>query len=158
MMDKPLKSPVFDDPVRILIVTCGPVGRAVQHTKSFCDDLGVGYQTVQMPSLKALPSAVAIAHRTGDFDGYIVLGAGQGRRVVSGALVEQSASGLCLGTAICSAKKPLGKKSAKKAALAALHLVALSRKWGRQRKGVGFKPASEQFLMAGNNQDGNTTT
>jgi 6,7-dimethyl-8-ribityllumazine synthase len=42
------------------------------------------------------------------------------------------------------------------AAAAALHLVALSRKWGRQTKGVGFKPASENILMAGDS-NGNPT-
>ena len=35
------------------------------------------------------------------------------------------------------------------AAAAALHLIALARKWGGQRKGAGFKPASDEYQIAG---------
>ena len=42
------------------------------------------------------------------------------------------------------------------AAAAALHLIALARKWTGQRKGVGFMPASEDILLAGKS-DGPTT-
>ena len=34
------------------------------------------------------------------------------------------------------------------AAAAALHLIALSRKWGAERKGVGFKPVSDELQIA----------
>ena len=42
------------------------------------------------------------------------------------------------------------------AAAAALHLIALRRKWGASKKGVGFKPPSESILVAGDN-NGPTT-
>ena len=42
------------------------------------------------------------------------------------------------------------------AAAAALHLIALSRKWGSSKKGVGFKPPSESILVAGDS-NGPTT-
>ena len=35
------------------------------------------------------------------------------------------------------------------AAAAALHLVALSRKWAGRTKGIGFKPQGESFRIAG---------
>ena len=35
------------------------------------------------------------------------------------------------------------------AAAAALHLIALARKWGGLRKGVGFVPAREDYQIAG---------
>ena len=35
------------------------------------------------------------------------------------------------------------------AAAAALHLIALARKWGGQRKGIGFKPESGSYRIAG---------
>jgi len=38
-----------------------------------------------------------------------------------------------------------------------LHLVALSRKWGRETKGIGFKPASGDFLMADSTENGPDT-
>ena len=37
------------------------------------------------------------------------------------------------------------------AAAAALHLIALSRKWGAQTKGIGFKSPSDSYLLAGEN-------
>ncbi len=157
-MEKTPLLPKFEDPVRLCIVTSGDVKAATLHCKGLFDGMGIGYQTLSLPGLAALPAAVSITHRTGDFDGYLVLGTGQGRRAVNDALLALGGAGLCLGIALGPRKKPLGNKSGKNAALAALHLVALSRKWGRQRKGVGFKPASEQFLMAGDNQDGHTTT
>ncbi|MFP4275748.1 MAG: 6,7-dimethyl-8-ribityllumazine synthase, partial [Paracoccaceae bacterium] len=42
------------------------------------------------------------------------------------------------------------------AAAAALHLVALARKWGGQRKGVGFRPASGEYRLAGDTRDPST--
>ena len=38
------------------------------------------------------------------------------------------------------------------AAAAALHLIALSRKWAVQRKGVGFMPAREEYQIAGDSK------
>ena len=35
------------------------------------------------------------------------------------------------------------------AAAAALHLIALARKWGGPRKGVGFQPATDEYRLAG---------
>lgn len=37
------------------------------------------------------------------------------------------------------------------AAAAALHLIALSRRWSGQRKGMGFKPVDE-FRVAGTSE------
>ena len=42
------------------------------------------------------------------------------------------------------------------AAAAALHLVALARKWGGARKGVGFLPESEEYQIAGELKDNPT--
>ncbi|MCA9518658.1 MAG: hypothetical protein KC635_27165, partial [Myxococcales bacterium] len=39
------------------------------------------------------------------------------------------------------------------AAAAALHLVALTRKWARQTKGIGFKLAGEEIRIAGAPKD-----
>jgi 6,7-dimethyl-8-ribityllumazine synthase len=42
------------------------------------------------------------------------------------------------------------------AAAAALHLIALTRKWGAQTKGVGFKAPGEAIQLA-ENSNGSTT-
>jgi 6,7-dimethyl-8-ribityllumazine synthase len=34
------------------------------------------------------------------------------------------------------------------AAAAALHLIALTRKWGASRKGVGFRPSDDAYQLA----------
>ena len=39
------------------------------------------------------------------------------------------------------------------AAAAALHLLALERKWGGARKGVGFVPFGEEIQIAGTSKD-----
>ena len=42
------------------------------------------------------------------------------------------------------------------AAEAALHLIALTHRFLKKTKGIGFKPASEHILMAGQSKDKNT--
>ncbi|MGJ8618168.1 MAG: 6,7-dimethyl-8-ribityllumazine synthase, partial [Sulfitobacter sp.] len=42
------------------------------------------------------------------------------------------------------------------AAAAALHLIALARKWADTSKGIGFKPLGHDTLMAGNTDGSNT--
>jgi 6,7-dimethyl-8-ribityllumazine synthase len=42
------------------------------------------------------------------------------------------------------------------AANAALHLIALTHRFLTKTKGIGFKPASDHILMAGNSKDTNT--
>jgi 6,7-dimethyl-8-ribityllumazine synthase len=39
------------------------------------------------------------------------------------------------------------------AAAAALHLIALARKWGASRKGVGFIPGADELKLAGQAKD-----
>ena len=51
---------------------------------------------------------------------------------------------------------PEGQNKGGGAAAAALHLVALRRKWGRAEKPVGFKPWDE-YRIAGGGEDGGHT-
>ena len=68
----------------------------------------------------------------------------------SRAIQMLSLQGLCIGNGILTVENraqaevranPADQNKGGGAAAAALHLIALSRKWGAQRKGVGFKPA-----------------
>ena len=72
--------------------------------------------------------------------------------------------GLCIGNGILTVENreqavvradPDAQNKGGGAAAAALHLVALGRKWGGQSKGVGFRPATESYRLAGGD-DGNT--
>jgi 6,7-dimethyl-8-ribityllumazine synthase len=66
--------------------------------------------------------------------------------------------GLCIGNGILTVENrkqaevradPADQNKGGGAAAAALHLIALTRKWGAQTKGVGFKAPSEAIQLAG---------
>lgn len=173
-----LDRPEFDKPVKLLIVVA-------PYYKDIADNLiagavaeaeacGATWEKVEVPGALELPTAISIAERMSNFDGYVALGC-----VIRGetthyetvctdssrALQLMGLQGLCIGNAILTVETraqaevradPAGQNKGGGAVAAALHLVALSRKWGRQTKGVGFKPASENILMAGDS-NGNPT-
>jgi 6,7-dimethyl-8-ribityllumazine synthase len=132
---------------------------------------GATHETVQVPGALEISTAIGIAERLGDFDGYVALGC-----VIRGetthyetvcndssrALQMLGLQGLCIGNGILTvetqkqAEVRADMKDQNKgggAAAAALHLIALSRKWGGARSGVGF---TNDILMAANT-DGSTT-
>ena len=173
-----LDRPEFDKPVKLLIVVA-------PYYKDIADNLiagavaeaeacGATWEKVEVPGALELPTAISIAERMSNFDGYVALGC-----VIRGetthyetvctdssrALQLMGLQGLCIGNAILTVETraqaevradPAGQNKGGGAVAAALHLVALCRKWGRQSKGVGFKPASENILMAGDS-NGNPT-
>ncbi len=169
-----LARPEFDRPVKLLIVVA-------PYYKDIADDLVAGakaeieaaggrWDLVQVPGALEVPTAIAIADRTANFDGYVALGC-----VIRGetthydtvcndssrAIQLMGLQGLCIGNGILTVENrdqavvradtaQMNKGGG--AAAAALHLIALARKWGGQSKGVGFNT----ILMAGQN-DGSPT-
>ncbi len=165
----------FDQKPKLLIVIS-------PYYKDIADNLMSGAQaeieaaggthgTVQVHGPLALSTATGIAERLGHFDGYVALGC-----VIRGetthyetvcndssrALQMLGLQGLCIGNGILTvetqkqAEVRADTKDQNKgggAAAAALHLIALSRKWGSARSGVGF---TNDILMA-TNTDGSTT-
>lgn len=163
-----LERPVFDSPVKLLIV-CSP------YYKDIADNLMAGataeiqaaggtYEVSEMPGALEIPTAIGIAERMSNFDGYVALGC-----VIRGetthyetvcndssrALQLLGLQGLCIGNGILTVENhaqaavradPSGQNKGGGAAAAALHLIALSRKWGRAGKGVGF---THDILLAG---------
>ena len=160
-----LPLPVFDKPVRLLIVVA-------PYYKDIADDLvagargvaeaaGAQVELVEVPGALEIPTAIRLAHRQADFDGYVALGC-----VIRGetthydtvcndssrALSLLGLDGCCIGNGILTVEnreqavvRAAGAKGNKGggAAAAALHLVALSRKWSRATKGIGFMAKSE---------------
>ena len=70
-------------------------------------------------------------------------------------------SGLCIGNGILTVEnheqarvraEADGQNKGGGAADAALHLILLARKFNRKTKGIGFKPSSENILMAGDTE------
>jgi 6,7-dimethyl-8-ribityllumazine synthase len=133
--------------------------------------VGGRHETVHVPGALEIPTAIGIAERLSNFDGYVALGC-----VIRGetthyetvcndssrALQMLGLQGLCIGNGILTvetqkqAEVRADTKDQNKgggAAAAALHLIALSRKWGSARSGVGF---TNDILMA-TNTDGSTT-
>ncbi len=119
-----------------------------------------------MPGALEVPTAISIADRRSNFDGYVALGC-----VIRGetthydtvcndssrALQLMGLQGLCIGNgiltvenmdqALARAEPARGNKGAG-AAAAALHLIALTRKWGDSGKGIGFLPREEYQLAS----------
>ena len=155
-----LPRPEFDKPVKLLIVVA-------PYYKDIADELIAGAKTeieaaggtwdlVEVPGALEVPTAIGIAARMSNFDGYVALGC-----VIRGetthyntvcndssrALTMLGLQGLCIGNGILTVEnheqaavraEAKGQNKGGGAAAAALHLIALSRKWGRANKGVGF--------------------
>ena len=158
----------FDDPVKLLIVVA-------PYYKDIADQLVAGaiaeieaaggfHETIEVPGALEIPSAIGIAGRMAEFDGYVALGC-----VIRGetthyetvcndssrAIQLMGLQGLCIGNGILTVENreqavvradPADQNKGGGAAAAALHLLALSRKWGDRSKGVGFKVSAGDFL------------
>ena len=146
-----LELPEFDRPVKVLIVVA-------PYYKDIADDLVTGAlaevekaggiaETVEVPGALEVPTAIAIAHRAGDYDGYVALGC-----VIRGetthydtvcndssrALQLLGLDGACIGNGILTVENhaqaavradPRAQNKGGGAAAAALHLIALSRRF-----------------------------
>ncbi|MDU8912871.1 6,7-dimethyl-8-ribityllumazine synthase [Aestuariicoccus sp. MJ-SS9] len=166
-----LPRPAFDKPVKLLIVVA-------PYYRDIADDLLAGaraeieaaggtHDTVEVPGALEVPTAIGIAERLSNFDGYVALGCiirGETTHYdtvcndSSRGLTLLGLQGLCIGNGILTVENrgqaevradPQGQNKGGGAAAAALHLIALGRKWGGQSKGVGFKPARDEYQIAG---------
>ena len=169
-----LPRPSFDKPVKLLIVVA-PYYRDIADdliagAKTEIEAAGASWDLVEVPGALEVPTAIGIADRRSNFDGYVALGC-----VIRGetthydtvcndssrAIQLMGLQGLCIGNGILTVENrdqavaraavdQMNKGAG--AAAAALHLVALTRKWGNESKGIGFKPPSESILMAGDSE------
>ncbi|OUS37972.1 6,7-dimethyl-8-ribityllumazine synthase [Rhodobacterales bacterium 56_14_T64] len=165
-----LPRPEFSKPVKLLIVvapyykdiTDNMVAGAIAEIEA----VGGSYQLIEVPGALEVPTAIAIAENTSNFDGYVALGC-----VIRGetthydtvcndssrAIQLMGLQGLCIGNGILTVENraqaevradPKDQNKGGGAAAAALHLVALGRKWSAQTKGVGFKTRSDAIILA----------
>ena len=156
-----LALPVFDKPVKLLIVVApyykDITDNLIAGAQSFAKSCGAAVEVVEVPGALEIPTAIRLAHRHADFDGYVALGC-----VIRGetthydtvctdssrALSLLGLDGCCIGNGILTVEKfeqavvradQNGQNKGGGAASASLHLIALSRKWARQTKEIGFK-------------------
>ena len=132
MTEAALGMPVFDRPVKLLIVSA--VGEAAAAQIAIARERAVGceIEVMAVPGPLEVPVVIAMAERMAEYDGYIALAehsdlTAEVRRSISLLGLQ----GLCIGNGI--------GLDAGQAAFAALHLVAISRKWAAKTKGIGFR-------------------
>lgn len=117
---------------------------------------GATHEVVSVPGALEIPAAIALAASTERYAAYVALGC-----VIRGetyhfevvanesarALMALSLDGLAIGNGILTVETeaqaavradPAGQDKGGGAAAAALHLLALSRRWSRAGKGIGF--------------------
>ena len=167
--------PQFEKPVKILIVASPYYKDISDHqiagATAEIEKAGGTWEIVEVPGAVEIPTAIGIAERLSNFDGYVALGC-----VIRGetshydtvcndssrALQLLGLQGVCIGNGILTVENrdqavvradPAEMNKGGGAAAAALHLVALARKWGESDKPVGF---TQEILLAGNTS-GKTT-
>lgn len=167
--------PEFDKPVKILIVASPYYKDISDHqiagAKAEIEKAGATYEVVNVPGALEIPTAIGIAERISNFDGYVALGCViRGETTHYDTVCNDSSravqllglQGLCIGNGIltvetyeqaASRADPAQMNKGGGAAAAALHLIALTRKWGGSEKKVGF---AREILMAGET-DGKTS-
>lgn len=165
----------FDRPVKLLLVVApfhrDIADKLIEGAKAEVAASGATCDVIEVPGALEIPTAIGIAERLSNFDGYVALGC-----VIRGetthyetvcndssrALTLLGLQGLCIGNGILTVENyeqaarradPADMNKGAGAAAAALHLVALARRWGGARKGVGFVPGREEFRLAGKLKD-----
>jgi 6,7-dimethyl-8-ribityllumazine synthase len=167
-----LQRPTFDKPVKLLIVVA-PYYRDIADgliagAKAEIEAAGGTWDLIEVPGALEVPTAIGIAGRLSNYDGFVALGCViRGETTHYDTVCNDSSrgitllglQGLCIGNGILTVENheqaavradPAGQNKGGGAAAAALHLIALTRRWGGAgREGVGFAPASDEYRIAG---------
>ncbi len=166
-----LPAPMFDKPVKLLIVVApyykDIADQLVTGARTAIEAAGGTHDTVEVPGALEVPQAIALAHRLANYDGYVGLGCViRGETTHYDTVCNDSSRGLmtlglqgaCVGNGILTVEnraqaevraEASGQNKGGGAAQAALHLVALARRWGTPRGGVGFMPSGDSYRLAG---------
>lgn len=156
-----LPLPVFEKPVKLLVVVApyykDIADQLVAGARAVATACGAECDVIEVPGALEVPTAIAMAERQAKFDGYVALGCiirGETTHYdtvcndSSRALSLLGLQGACIGNGILTVENrgqaevradAAGQNKGGGAAAAALHLVALSRRWAGQTKGIGFR-------------------
>jgi 6,7-dimethyl-8-ribityllumazine synthase len=157
-----LPLPAFDRPVKLLIVVApyyrDIADQLIAGARATAAQCGAEVDLVEVPGALEVPTAIAMAERMAKYDGYVALGC-----VIRGetthydtvcndssrALSLLGLQGACIGNGILTVENRAqaevradagGQNKGGGAAAAALHLVALARRWATPKGGIGFRP------------------
>ena len=171
-----LPLPAFDKLVKVLIVVA-PYYRDIADNliagaKATLEQAGATWELIEVPGALEVPAAIGQAWRMANFDGFVALGCViRGETTHYDTVCNDSSRGLtllglqgaCLGNGILTVETydqsavradPADQNKGGGAAAAALHLIALGRRWGNTRKPVGFGGADTYKLA---DRDGSGT-
>ncbi len=170
-----LPRPSFDKPVKLLIVVA-PYYRQIadqliEGARGEIEACGGTHDTIEVPGALEVPTAIGMAGRLSNYDGFVALGCViRGETTHYETVCNDSSrgitllglQGLAIGNGILTVEnmdqaqaraEVAGQNKGGGAAAAALHLIALARKWGGPRSGVGFQPARDEIQIAGQTKD-----
>ena len=165
-----LPLPSFDKPVKALIVVA-PYYRDIADdmiagAKATLEEAGASWELIEVPGALEVPAAISQAWRMANFDAFVALGCViRGETTHYDTVCNDSSRGLtllslqgcCLGNGILTVENheqaavranPADQNKGGGAAAAALHLVALQRKWGGSKGSIGFRPLGETIQLA----------
>ncbi|MDV7142400.1 6,7-dimethyl-8-ribityllumazine synthase [Tropicimonas sp. TH_r6] len=166
-----LPLPSFEKPVKLLIVVApyykDIADELVAGAKAEIEKAGGSWELVEVPGALEVPTAIRIAYRQSNFDGFVALGC-----VIRGetthydtvcndssrALQLLGLDGACIGNGILTVEtraqaearaEAAGQNKGGGSAAAALHLISLTRHFGDDKNEIGFKPLRYEIQMAG---------
>jgi 6,7-dimethyl-8-ribityllumazine synthase len=165
------------DPSPRLLIVAAPFYRAIADdlvagARAVLDRAGAGHETVEVPGALEIPTAIRLAARAGVHDGFVALGCVIRGETTHYEIVSTDSSrglmhlgleGLCIGNGIltCETMEQAHARAAPAeaggqdmgggAAAAALHLIALARRFRAPgpAQGPGRAPDDAEFLLAG---------
>ena len=166
-----LPAPKFDDAQHLLIVISpyykDIADNLLEGAKAAITTSGATYDVAEVPGALEVPIAIRLACNSDKYQGYVALGCiirGETTHYEtvcndsSSGLAELGLQGLCIGNGILTVENRkqaevradhTGQNKGGGAAEAALHLIKLNNRFNKPTKGIGFKPASENIIRAG---------
>jgi len=162
-----LTRPVFETPTRLLIVVApfyrAIADRLVDGARAAIEAAGAAHEIVEVPGALEIPTAIGLARGSGQFDGFVALGCViRGETTHYETVCNDSSRGLavlglqgaCIGNGILTVETvaqaevradPAGMNKGGGAADAALHLIAIARRFAPPRRA----PAESGVRIAG---------
>ncbi len=151
MKPPPLTPPVFDVPTRVLIVVSpyyqDIAAQLLSGAEAALSAARAMYERAEVPGALEIPTTIALAARSGAFDGYVALGCVMRGETThyetvcndsSRGLMQLGLAGHCIGNGILTVENrdqaavradATGQNKGGGAAEAALHLIALARRF-----------------------------